>query len=91
MQALKTLTEALLQSTRVSLEEVADIGPTIAVTVIGGIIVTGVIGMGIGATTSGERSEIKGEAEAVFQSQKSAFNDHHFWIHLMRLSPCYKL
>jgi len=86
VQVYKTLREELQLSTRVSLEEVADIGPTIAATVIGGTIVTGVIGVGIGAITSGERSEIKGKAEEVFQSQKIAFNDFHFWIELIRLS-----
>ena len=83
VQALKTLTEALLQSTRVSLEEVADIGHTLAATVIGGIIVTGVIGMRITAVGSGERSEEKRKLEEVIQYQKSIFNDYHFGLGLI--------
>ena len=41
------------------MEEVADIGPTIAATVIGGIIATGVTGIIITAVGCGERSEAK--------------------------------
>merc|ERR1712198_253882 len=59
VQVLATLTEALQQSTRGSMEEVADIGPTIAATVIGGITATGVTGIRITAVGCGERSESK--------------------------------
>merc|ERR1712198_46826 len=87
VQVLLTLTEALQQSTRVSMGEVADIGPTIAATVIGGITATGVTGVIITAVGCGERSEAKSNLEEVIQSQKIAFNDNYFGLSLIRLPP----
>ena len=55
------------------MEEVADIGPTIAATVIGGTIVTGAIGVGIIAITSGERSEIR-KRQKKFSNLKRAIS-----------------
>ena len=90
VQALETQTEELQQSTRVSLEEVVDIGPTLAVTVIGGIIITIVTGMRIIAV-GGERSETKRKLEEVIQSQKSALDDYFFRLWLIRLSAYHKI
>jgi len=73
------------------MEEVADIGPTIAATVIGGIIATGVTGIRITAVGCGERSEAKSKLEEVIQSQKSDFNDYYFGLRLIRLSAYHKL
>merc|ERR1712198_233041 len=91
VQVLLTLTEALQQSTRVSMEEVADIGPTIAATVIGGIIATGVTSIIITAVGCGERSEAKSKLEKVIQSQKIAFYDYYFGLSLRRLQAYHKL